>query len=176
MFTLYYVYVIVIYDGMYIRNMVNMLFKDVFLAIMKSWLTLYPQVVRELGDGYKGSVEENGTYNTLGILWSYSWRGVGILVMEMVLVCGVVKVRMDDLYRLKWESRCLFSYWHLDSVSDFLFSRVFCDGWVIILSFSWRQRRHFFMSYCRWVLVSEFPKYIYTIFHDRIWRFVLPLC
>ena len=36
---LYYVYAIVIYGGMCVRNMVNILNKDVFLTIMKSWLT-----------------------------------------------------------------------------------------------------------------------------------------
>ena len=30
---------------------------------MKSWLTLYPQVVGVLGDRYKGSMQENGTYS-----------------------------------------------------------------------------------------------------------------
>ena len=44
---------------------------------------------------------------------------------------------------LKWESRCLFSCLHLDKISDFLFKRVFCEGWVMIESFSCRQRRQF---------------------------------
>ena len=44
---------------------------------------------------------------------------------------------------LKWESRCLFSCLHLDRISDFLFKRVFCEEWVMIASFSCRQRRHF---------------------------------
>ena len=55
---LYYVYVIVIYDGIYIRNMVNILYKEVLLTNMKLWLTLYQQVVKVFGNGYKGSMEE----------------------------------------------------------------------------------------------------------------------
>ena len=35
---------------------------------MTSWLTLYTHVVRVLGYGHKGSLEENGTYGTLGVL------------------------------------------------------------------------------------------------------------
>ena len=49
---------------------------------MKSWVTLYQQVVRVLGDGYKGSVEENGTHSASGVLWGYSRKGVG--EMEVV--------------------------------------------------------------------------------------------
>ena len=52
---LYYVYAMEIYDGMNLR----ILYKNVFLTTMKSWLTLYQEVVRVLGDGYKGSLEEN---------------------------------------------------------------------------------------------------------------------
>ena len=69
---LYYVYVIVIYNGMYVRNMVNILYQDVLLTIMKLWLTLYQQAVRVFGGRYKGSMEENGTYGVLGVLWGYS--------------------------------------------------------------------------------------------------------
>ena len=46
---------------------------------------------------------------------------------------------MGYVYGSQCESRCL----HLDRISDFLFSKVFCDGWVIIASFWWRQRRPF---------------------------------
>ena len=49
---------------------------------------------------------------------------------------------MDYVYGTKCESRCFYSYLHLDRISDFLFSRVFCDGLVKIASFSWRQRGH----------------------------------
>ena len=46
----------------------------------------------------------------------------------------------------------------MDRISDFLFSRVFCDGWVIIASFSWRQRRHYFVSCCKRLLILVFPQ------------------
>ena len=36
---LYYVYVIVIYDGVYVRDVLNILCGDVFLTLMKTWLT-----------------------------------------------------------------------------------------------------------------------------------------
>ena len=62
------------------------------------------------------------------------------------------------MYGSKCESRCLFSYLHLDRISDFLFSRVLCDGWAMIASFSWRQRRHFLMYCCSRVLVLVFPR------------------
>ena len=29
-------------------------------------------VVRAFGDGYKGSMEESGTYGVSGVLWGYS--------------------------------------------------------------------------------------------------------
>ena len=37
---------------------------------MKSWLT-YTQVVGILRDGYKGSVEENGSCSASGVLWGW---------------------------------------------------------------------------------------------------------
>ena len=52
---------------------------------------------------------------------------------------------MGYLYGSKCESRCLLSCLHLDRISDSLFSRVFCDGRVIIAGFSRRQRRYFFL-------------------------------
>ena len=73
LYMLYYVYVIVIYDGMYVRNMVNIL-----QTIMKVWLTLFQQVVRLFGDGNKGLMEENGTYGAAGVLWDFSWRSVDV--------------------------------------------------------------------------------------------------
>ena len=73
---LYFVHFIVIYGGMYVKNMVNILYKGVFLTII-TWLTLYTQV-GVLGDGYKGSMEENGIYRASGVLWDYSWGSVGI--------------------------------------------------------------------------------------------------
>ena len=33
-------------------------------------------MIRVFGDGYKVSVEENGTYGVLGVLWGYSWRSL----------------------------------------------------------------------------------------------------
>ena len=34
-------------------------------------------MVRVLGDGYKGLMEENSSYGELGVLWDYLWRSVG---------------------------------------------------------------------------------------------------
>ena len=31
-------------------------------------------MVRVFGDGYKGSMEENGTYGAAGVLWDFLWR------------------------------------------------------------------------------------------------------
>ena len=45
---------------------------------------------------------------------------------------------------LKCERSCLFSCLHFERISDFLFSRVFCDRYVMMANFSWRQGRHFF--------------------------------
>ena len=36
---LYYAYIIAIYDGVCVRDMLNILFWDVFLTFMKTWLT-----------------------------------------------------------------------------------------------------------------------------------------
>ena len=139
----YYVYVIAIYNGMYGKKMVNKLYQGVFLIIMKSWLTLYRQVVNVFGDEYKVSMEENGTYCASGVLLGYSLSGVGILVMEVILVWCIVEVRMGYEYESNYESRCLFSWRYLDSIFTFWISRVFCNGWVMNSSFSWRQQRHF---------------------------------
>ena len=45
---------------------------------MKLWLTLNQQLVRVFGDGYKGWMEENGTYSASGVQWGYSWRCVEV--------------------------------------------------------------------------------------------------
>ena len=144
---------------MYVRNMVNILYQDVFLTIIILWVTLCQQVVRVLGDRYKGLMEENSIYGAPGVWWDYSWRGVGVFSDGdgIGMVDGGGRKRLC-IYRSKCESSCLFSCQHSDSISDFLFSRVFCDGWVIISSFLWRQRRHFLMSCCRWVLILVFPR------------------
>ena len=34
--------------------------------------------MRVFGYGYKGSVEENGTYSVAGVLWGYSWRSTEV--------------------------------------------------------------------------------------------------
>ena len=47
------IYIIVIYDGMCIRNMVNILCEVLFLTFMKTCL-----------------MEENGTYSALGVLFN----------------------------------------------------------------------------------------------------------
>ena len=48
---IYCVYVIVIYDGICVRDMVNILGEVVFLTFMNILLKLCQQVVRVLGDG-----------------------------------------------------------------------------------------------------------------------------
>ena len=40
---------------------------------------------------------------------------------------------------LKCERKCLFSCLHFERISDFLFSRVFCNGYVMMANFSWRH-------------------------------------
>ena len=62
-----------------------------------------------------------------------------------VICWGIYRSRggVGKMDRSKCEKRCLFSCLHLDRISDFVFRRVFCDGLVIIASFSWRQRKHF---------------------------------
>ena len=72
---------------------------------------------------------------------------------------------MGYVYGSKCESRCLFSCLHLGRISDFLFSRVFCDKWVLIGSFSLRQRRHFLMSCCWRVLVFSISQVIFRFLH-----------
>ena len=81
--------------------------------------------------------EENGTYGASGYF---------LYILEVLgglCVCG-----------LKCEIRYLFSCLHFQRISDFLFSRVFCDD-CVMANFSWRQRRHFLMFCCRQVLVGE---------------------
>ena len=64
-------------------------------------------------------MKENG-YSWIGVENFYPWGGIGMA---------------DDgggdglcIWGEMWESKCLFSCLHLDRISDFLFSRVFCDG------------------------------------------------
>ena len=63
---LYYVYVMVIYDGMCVKDM--LMCEDVFLTIMKTLLISCQKVVGVFGDGYNCLMAENGTY---GALWDY---------------------------------------------------------------------------------------------------------
>ena len=55
----------------------------------------------------------------------------------------------------------VFSCLHFERISDFLFSRVFCDEYVMMANFSWRQRRYFFMFCCRQVLVLVYPRWLW---------------
>ena len=41
---------------------------------------------------------------------------------------------MLDCKNNLYECRCFFSCLYLDRISDFLFCRVFCDGWMIAVS------------------------------------------
>ena len=117
-------------------------------------------------DGYKDLMEEDGSYGASGVLFDgvmwYLWCvrcDVGSFVWRFLEVVVVLVRWMGYLHGSKCESRCLFSCLHLDRISDILFRRVFCDGWMIIASFLWWQKRHFFMS-CSWqVLVLVFPQW-----------------
>ena len=107
-------------------------------------------------------MEEGSTYCVSGVLFDggkwYLWCIRQVVESFVVggFVVKVVEIRwMSYVYGSKCESRCLFSCLHLDRISDFLFIRVICDGWVIIATFLLRQRRHFLMSCCRWVKVSQ---------------------
>ena len=68
-----YQMLILYYDGMCVRDMLDILCEDVFLTIMKT----YQHILGVVGDGYKGLIEENGTNGASGLLWDYFWRGVG---------------------------------------------------------------------------------------------------
>ena len=60
---LYYVDVIVIYDGKeYGKYTVSR------STSRNLWRTLYPEVVRVCGDGIKGSIKENGTHGAVDVL------------------------------------------------------------------------------------------------------------
>ena len=50
---LYCVLLIAIYDGVCVMDMLNILCGDVFLTLMKTWLTKRQQVVEVHGDGCK---------------------------------------------------------------------------------------------------------------------------
>ena len=92
---LYYIYVIVIYDGVCMGDLLNILCGDVFLTLMKTWLTLCQQVVEVHEDGYKHLMEEGGTYGALGVLWGHLWG---------IFSSGGGIVKMDGLY--VWVKKC----------------------------------------------------------------------
>ena len=73
-------------------------------------------------------MEENGNYGAAGVLLEFSCGGVKMFsgrgTIDMVDRGG------GDRY-VKCERRCLFSCQHLDNISDFLFSCLFCDRGVI---------------------------------------------
>ena len=56
---------------MNIMNMINILYEEMLLTIMKLWQTLYQQVVRVFGDRCEDSMQENGTYCPASILWDF---------------------------------------------------------------------------------------------------------
>ena len=62
-----YVYVIVIYDGVCVVDILNILCGDLLLTRTKTWLTCQ-QVVEVHEDGYKDLIEEGGTYGGSGVL------------------------------------------------------------------------------------------------------------
>ena len=63
-----YEYFIVIYDDVCVENMLNILCGDLFLTLMKTWIISCQQVVEAHEDGYKDLMEEDGTYDTSGVL------------------------------------------------------------------------------------------------------------
>ena len=64
-----YVYVIVIYDGVCVGDMLNIQCGDIFLTLTKSWLTKYQEVLEVHGDGYKYLMKKDGTYSASGVLF-----------------------------------------------------------------------------------------------------------
>ena len=68
-----------------------------------------------------------------GIFCKGVWR---FWVVKVVLVWQMIVVEIDYEYGSKCAGRCLFSCRHLDNSSDFLLSRMFYDGWVIIARFN----------------------------------------
>ena len=48
-----YIYVIVIYDGVCVGDILIILYGDLLLTLMKTWLTKYQLVVDVHPDGYK---------------------------------------------------------------------------------------------------------------------------
>ena len=98
------------------------------------------------------SVEENGTYGASGVVW-----------------CGVVSFDFFMSRGVRWvmcmgrSVREVFvlvpTFWK--NFSFFLFSSVFCDGYVMMANFSWRQRRYFLMLWCRQVLVWVSPRWLW---------------
>ena len=59
---------------------------------------------------------------------------------------------------LKCERRCSFSCLHFERISDFLFRKVFCDGYVIWLIFHGNKEGIFLIFCCRQILVLVYPR------------------
>ena len=54
-----------------------------------------------------------------------------------------------------------YCVWVFERISDFLFCRMFCDGYLIMANFSWRQKRHFFVFCCWQVFVLVSPRWLW---------------
>ena len=119
----YYVYIIVIYDGMYLRNMVNILYYGGHY-IGSWWACLEMDIYIYI---HKGSVEEKGTYGAAGVLWDCLRRS------EQVFSDGVhwiVVMEIDNGCVSKWEKDVLpmfsFFWQHFFFILDFfVFSKTF---------------------------------------------------
>ena len=144
---LYHAYVIVIYAGMYVGVTSNIL---VWRRISNN----HENIAKIMSAGCRGTAKWIWRFNggwwyvrCIGcVVW---WRKVVHAVRRVCcgIICGGIFRSGDSISKMvgyMYGSRCMFSCLYLDRISDFLFIRVFCDGWVMIASFSWTQRRHFF--------------------------------
>ena len=66
MLMLCYIYVIVIYDGVRMGHILSILCRDLFLTLLKIWLT--QQIVEVYEDTYKDLMEEGATYSASGVV------------------------------------------------------------------------------------------------------------
>ena len=114
---LYYVYIIVIYNDVCVKNLLFVFcLYTVWRRISNTHENMTNIMATGFGgvheDGYKDLMEEDGTYGASGVLWGYL---LGVVV-EVVLVRW-----MGYEYGTKCESRCLFSCLYLDKISYLFF-------------------------------------------------------
>ena len=76
------------------------------------------------GDGYKFSIEENGTYGVAGVLWDFSLRSVKGFSSGGSIGMADGGGGGDRLCERKY----LFLCWHSDNISDFCLVGCFVRG------------------------------------------------